>query len=326
MKNKILLLGMAFMLSIGNFGCVNTSIRTEVTKQSYTLKYKNLDETVKIKGKYTGQIYEGKPDGEGKFVSNKGKDVFYYKGEWKNGKLVKKGKLTFDNMKIEYVNSDDSSAENTGSFVGETVRGVPEGEGTFTAQNDEGTKWSYDGGFKNGKFDGHGTTKWEDGLIEEGTYTAGQFTPTPCEFFVVEGTNTTDTYTTSEKAKEFMNSHADYFLNQTYDASDIDSSFSFLQYKKTSPEYGDKLISTQGLKVIQISEYKYNQYPTVTFAILENTNDTSETYQVYMLGATDALEGDVVNLVGLPLAYFTYKNVENEDIWAMAVAGVTITK
>lgn len=327
MKHKILVIGLTFILSLSVVGCGTPSIRTNVTKQSYTLKYTNLDETIKIKGKYTGQILDEKPDGKGKFIANKGKNVFYYNGNWKNGVLNKKGKLTINDIKIKLISdSDNEEIIKTGKYIGETINGSPSGQGTFNTQNDNGSKWSYNGEFKNGCFNGHGISKWDSGQIQEGTYNNGQFTPTPCEFFIEKGTNTTDTYTASKKAIEFMNNHADYFTNQTYDASDIDSAFNFLQYKKTSSDYGDKLISTQGLEVIQIEQYNQYQYPAVTFAILENTNDTSETYQVYMLGTTDALEGDIVNLVGLPLAYFTYKNVSDDDIWAMAIAGITLTK
>ncbi len=326
MKNKILAVGLACIVSLSIVGCSKTTIRTEVTKQNYTLKYKNYDETIKIKGKYTGQILDEKPDGEGKFVANKGKNVFTYKGTWKNGKLSKKGKLTFNSLKIELVNPDNSTVVRKGTYVGKTVKGIPSGQGTFESQNDEGTKWTYSGQFKDGNFNGQGIQKWETGQSEEGTYTNGQFTPTPCDFFIAMGTASSDKYTTSEKAKEFLNNHSDYFTNQTYDAADIDPSFNFLQYKKTSSEYGDKLILSQGLEVIQIEQYARFQYPAVTFTILENTNDTSEIYLVYMLGTTDALEGDIVNLVGLPLDYFTYKSVNDNDIWAMAVAGVTITK
>lgn len=48
--------------------------------------------------------------------------------------------------------------------------GIPNGRGKFTAKNDEGVEWTYEGSFVNGHFQGDGKTTWKSGQIEIGTY------------------------------------------------------------------------------------------------------------------------------------------------------------
>lgn len=75
--------------------------------------------------------------------------------------------------------SDDSGEEitlhlsygdRTGSYTGDLVDGVPDGNGKFVTKNEDGDKWTYEGEFRNGHFEGEGKTTWENGQIEEGTY------------------------------------------------------------------------------------------------------------------------------------------------------------
>ena len=73
--------------------------------------------------------------------------------------------------------------ENTGTYTGEVVDGIPNGTGRFDTQNKEGTSWYYDGEFVNGVFQGQGTCVFdaEKELRETGTYENGAFTPTLSE-------------------------------------------------------------------------------------------------------------------------------------------------
>ena len=61
--------------------------------------------------------------------------------------------------------------EKTGQYTGEVDdNNLPNGKGSFTTQNNQGMKWTYDGEFKNGHFDGQGKTVWANGQEESGTY------------------------------------------------------------------------------------------------------------------------------------------------------------
>ena len=60
--------------------------------------------------------------------------------------------------------------EKTGSYSGELVNGVPHGYGTYSSVNSDGVAWTYEGQWQDGHFEGEGTTTWEDGFVETGTY------------------------------------------------------------------------------------------------------------------------------------------------------------
>ena len=64
-----------------------------------------------------------------------------------------------------------SYGERSGIYAGDlNEEGLPHGMGKFTSQNSEGEKWTYEGEFKNGHFDGVGKTTWATGTKEIGTY------------------------------------------------------------------------------------------------------------------------------------------------------------
>ncbi|WP_435892015.1 hypothetical protein, partial [Klebsiella pneumoniae] len=56
-----------------------------------------------------------------------------------------------------------SYGDRTGIYSGDMKEGIPHGQGTFTSENEEGIKWTYEGEFKEGHFDGEGKTTWKDG-------------------------------------------------------------------------------------------------------------------------------------------------------------------
>ena len=61
--------------------------------------------------------------------------------------------------------------EREGTYSGEVnSEGLPDGNGKFTTKNADGGEWTYEGEFKNGHFEGEGTTTWKDGGVETGTY------------------------------------------------------------------------------------------------------------------------------------------------------------
>ena len=64
-----------------------------------------------------------------------------------------------------------SFGERTGTYSGDlSEQGLPNGQGKFTTTNSEGDKWTYEGAFVNGHFEGEGKTTWKNGRVEIGTY------------------------------------------------------------------------------------------------------------------------------------------------------------
>ena len=65
-----------------------------------------------------------------------------------------------------------SYGDRSGTYTGEVnEQGVPNGKGKFTTQNAQGNPWIYEGGFKNGHFEGQGRTIWpNDNEEQSGNY------------------------------------------------------------------------------------------------------------------------------------------------------------
>lgn len=61
--------------------------------------------------------------------------------------------------------------QRSGEYTGEVnENGRPDGHGSFTASNENGTAWTYEGDWINGHFNGPGKTVWATGSNESGTY------------------------------------------------------------------------------------------------------------------------------------------------------------
>lgn len=89
-----------------------------------------------------------------------------------------------------------SYGDRTGTYSGEVnEQGLPHGQGKFTSTNSEGEKWTYEGEFKNGHFDGEGKTIWKSGTMEIGTYKDDVIVP-------MRGNEIKSLYTTPEKFKD----------------------------------------------------------------------------------------------------------------------------
>ena len=88
-----------------------------------------------------------------------------------------------------------SYGDRTGRYSGElNEEGIPSGKGKFVSKSENGTKWTYEGEFKNGHFDGEGKTTWKSGAIEVGTYKDDVIVP-------MKGDEIKGLYTTPENFK-----------------------------------------------------------------------------------------------------------------------------
>ncbi len=82
-------------------------------------------------------------------------------------------KVTDKQMTIPMVNGMETIQQN-GTYTGEINKdGKPEGKGVFKSNNTKGTKWTYEGTFKNGTFEGKGSLTFENGYKREGEYHNG---------------------------------------------------------------------------------------------------------------------------------------------------------
>ena len=112
-----------------------------------------------------------------------------------------------------------SYGDRTCTYSGDVnEQGLPHGQGKFTSTNLEGEKWTYEGKFKNGHFDGEGKTTWENGTMEIGTYKDDVIVP-------MKGNEIKSLYTTPEKFKN----HYVEIIGQVFAAPEFDEDGVYLQ-------------------------------------------------------------------------------------------------
>lgn len=123
------------------------------------------------KGKYEGATVAGIPNGEGRYVAYEG-GTFAYTGQWKDGKIAGNGTLEYYGFAVNY--GEDIPA--TGTYIGAVVDGVPNGNGTFTAE-DASNYLNYTGNWTDGTISGEGTLSTslykvtlKDGTVKYGAY------------------------------------------------------------------------------------------------------------------------------------------------------------
>jgi hypothetical protein len=126
--------------------------------------------------KYTGEIFDGKPNGQGTYTSPGGR---MYVGEWKDGKQNGQGTGTFPDGRM-YVGEWKNGKQNGQGtyispdgrkYIGEFKDGKLNGQGTSISP--DGRK--YVGKWKNGKQNGQGTETWSDGRKYVGEHKDGKF-------------------------------------------------------------------------------------------------------------------------------------------------------
>lgn len=130
----ILLCSLLFVIS----GCI-----TNVKDKDYDLAYNS-----KIyEGKYTGTMEKNVPVKYGKFKKGDENDANYiiYLGEWNDGKLAGNGTLNTNNYSF-----DVEKVKWIGAYSGAVVDGLPNGEGTFKAKDNNHGVYEYTGNWQKG--------------------------------------------------------------------------------------------------------------------------------------------------------------------------------
>ncbi|PKM71497.1 MAG: hypothetical protein CVU91_13510 [Firmicutes bacterium HGW-Firmicutes-16] len=309
------LLPLAFALLLLLTACAATSAENK----PYELTYQD----VVYAGTYTGSIQDKLPNGEGTFTFDDGTNVFTYTGTWSEGKMSGSGKLVDSQFLIKFTEND-----RTGKYEGDTINGVPTGNGSFTATNSEGQKYCYTGNFKDGTFNGQGELKYEvePDYIQTGTFTNGDYTPTPKETFMFLGQKKGAKFGMRQLSADFLDSNADIFVVNSAEGLDalVDTEYRHEAYTKSPDKFGDKLIKQTALRITQISEFSTYNYDTVTFIIAGDVNYNY--YYIYYIGSVDAYDGDYISAYLLPLDYFAFDNVGGGKTRAVACAAAYITK
>lgn len=279
----------------------------EVVNYPYILSYENHE----ISGLYTGEMLDGKFSGQGNFIDTDNDIEFDYNGEWLDGNINGLGHLMYDNYIVHFYDVD-----RTGIYDGETNCGIAEGEGTFEAINDYDQKYVYTGSWINGLYNGYGELKFidSDDMIDRvGTFTNGDFTPSPAEFMVYFSGIESVNLQISAETYAFIKDNEIYFGENavTNYPSDLIQNVSYEEYAKKSYAYRQLFIETD-CKVEGIWEYK--SQTTVSDTVTEINGilpvDSFADFKIIYLDALpDVYSGAKLKVTGIPVAYGSVTNV-----------------
>lgn len=274
-------------------------------------------------GEYEGEVVNGLPEGTGSFSYKEDEDYLEYEGGWKAGAMAGEGSLESNVITIHFSDTDKE-----GTYKGDVLDGMPSGEGEFAAADSEGNAYSYKGEWKDGVYNGQGVKKTEevDTYVLDGTFTNGEYTPTPLEAFIAQGSLPSAPYRMFDSTAAFIEEHEELFTANSKEGLEslIDTSFDYKKFAKNPEEYEPQLIKLDNLKIVQVHEQTAWGY-NLTFARMTDSKD--RVYSMLFLNEADGIyEGDKVTLYALPLDYYTYPNIYDTDIWAISLAGVYIEK
>ncbi len=138
---------------------------------SYTIR---LEDGTKLIGEYEGNVLNAVANGSGTFTAtNSDGKSYIYTGEWTEGMPSGAGHLTTNT----YAMSLDDGTELVGEYKGDTLNGIPGGNGTFVATTSNNESYKYTGEWIDGKPGGKGhlktdiyTVYFKDGVIRTGKY------------------------------------------------------------------------------------------------------------------------------------------------------------
>lgn len=289
-------------------GCSNN-----VTDKSINVEFQGKT----YAGKYTGMFEKGKANGVGEFNYKKEDDYIIYNGNFEKGILKGEGTLDTNLYTIQF-----NEGIRTGEFKGQVFDGLAKGTGIFTAINKDNIKYTYDGQWDKGTFNGQGVLNWEDDdtLDYIGTFVNGDFTPTPKECFFSLATYPYMPFKISSKAQQFLNENEKIFpssyLNEV--SIHVDNSIKYKHLNKSPQEYGDKIVFVKGY-VAQIFERTFINDYTLTELLISDENFNY--YYVFYLGKCDFFEGDEISVYGLPLGGSSFENVSGGETLVQVLAG-----
>lgn len=274
-------------------------------------------------GLYTGEIKQGTPNGTGSFTYENKDKYFEYTGAWQDGKLKGEGQLSSNDIVVHFQDVDRK-----GVYSGSVEDGVFCGQGTFSAITDDGINYTYEGEWKDGKWDGQGKQIFNNAEKKPnclGTFQNGEFTPTLLEFLTSLGTEKNALFTISEKAQDFITQNTNLFLeNSAEGISDlVDKNFRYTDYSKNSSKFGDKLFRVTNFSIVQVFEYSDYWGKQITKFLGYDSN--FNVYSGYLFTQSDKIvEDKYITLYALPLDFSTYKGVNNNSIWAIRFIAVYV--
>ena len=178
----------------------------ELEISHHTLTFQDKEYT----GTFSGKALGGVPEGEGSFTFEEGTSHLRYEGEFHDGLPTWSGTIDASEFTLAF----PDGKVRPGSYLGGMLAGLPEGQGRFSTQNDSGNKYSYDGEWKNGAWNGQGTWQFydtDDTMVRRGHFENCVFTPTYPELIDSLSTWPLVPFTLKPESLKFIEEHPDLF-------------------------------------------------------------------------------------------------------------------
>ena len=306
--------------------CLNLNARAYASsKDAGTTEVNEIPYTVNFSGKsysgtYSGTVEDNMPADNGTFVADMPKGCFEYTGSWEKGQIIGDG--TIKNSEFEIVLNNGASR--IGNYEGTLIAGKPDGFGTFTTKNDEGVTWNYTGEWKDGLFNGKGIFKLENGYLEEGTFTNGDFTPTPAEFLLYTAESCygvsvdADTKSLVKKLEPFI-IEGDISEYQ----EEIEREFDFDDFLKHPEEYSAKVFQLPGY-IIQTGPDDYFPGIESAYAIFRQPEKNNAVYLTYNYGhISNDIKNYNVSMTIVPLGEYAFQNGSGNDVTCILCAVIS---
>lgn len=181
-------------------------------------------------GVYTGPIRDGLPQGQGAFTGfNAARQRLSWTGGWSAGAPEGAGQLTADRLLTTV-----EGRTRAGSYGGDGLAAVPEGEGAFSSVDDEGVTFTYAGQWHEGLMDGQGSMLFhaEDHFDREGTFSAGRFVPTWREALSTIGT-VEPRFTITDEQWEFIEQYPALWESEDHWGFENSGYFRYLNHQRS---------------------------------------------------------------------------------------------
>lgn len=216
-----------------------------------------------------------------------------------------------------------------GTYSGQMMNGIPNGEGTFSSVNDNGVTWTYTGDFKDGTFNGQGKTTWEGSdELEDGTYVDGLFTPTTCELFVSTAPIFAIPYSISEKNQSFIEENQNIFPATTEEAQSKLSTF--IRTDLTYPMMTKTLEGLEGQlyqcsRAVAVQVFQESMYGHTMTAIIASDEEYNYYVILYDGALPDVFDNTPICFTALPISSSGYENVSGGSTNVIVMIGSSVS-
>lgn len=233
---------------------------------------------------YTGMLASGAPSGKGLYeFQEEGGALWSFFGECPGGLI---GTGSAENMPVEF-GTDEVS--NSGRYTGALRGGVPDGEGTLSVSADDGSGFTYTGGWSKGAYNGYGELIYdsENIITYIGNFVKGQFRPTASQLIAALSSGGGYRAGLDAQVLSFLEQHENDFLEHNASA---------FRYDRFEPDIFSRNIENNtdscfrcDVVIEQKIEYGADLFGIPVAELLATANAGAEVLHGYWLGDSSSV-------------------------------------